>query len=221
MEISPQQTEAVTISSNKRRHASAQRTMHGDERYQELILAAYNLIAEKGVGGLRIHEVANRVGVNNATLHYYFPTKDALLRAVAEQLGRDFTNSPAPDPLATAAENTPTQKIKNYFKSLAYQLRTTPDRFIVIDELFLAARRDKQLAQVLQIDTSWQAYLTTILAEGVQQGVFRSELDIAQIALTIIAFCKGLPLLESQSNDHEKTIAQFEQWFFSIVSPSV
>lgn len=203
-----------------RRHASSARTVHGDERRQELIETTYHLIAEKGVGGLRIRDIADHVGVNNATLHYYFPTKDSLLQAVAEQLGYEFTTSPVPEMLHEGREANSQEKMQNYFMSLTYQLQTTPERFIVINELLLAARRDEQLAQVLDVDTPWQAYLTAILNDGVKQGVFRLDLDVEQTALMIMTFCKGLPLLKNQQTTLEKTITYFKEWFFSMSTAS-
>src|SRR6266480_4421461 len=46
-------------------------------REQALVQAAFNQIAERGFEGLRTREVAAGVGLNIATLHYYFPTKEA------------------------------------------------------------------------------------------------------------------------------------------------
>ena len=60
----------------------------GDRR-GELVLAAYKRIAERGFEGLRTRDVASDVGVNVATLHYYFPTKEKLIEAVvALAMGR-------------------------------------------------------------------------------------------------------------------------------------
>ena len=59
------------------------------ERQAELVQAAYSLIAKRGFEGLRTRDIAAQVGVNIATLHYYFPTKEALVRAVvAHAMGR-------------------------------------------------------------------------------------------------------------------------------------
>jgi AcrR family transcriptional regulator len=53
------------------------------------VLAAFSQIAEHGFEGLRTRDVAAEVGVNIATLHYYFPTKESLIRGVLEHaMGR-------------------------------------------------------------------------------------------------------------------------------------
>src|SRR5215831_18757965 len=52
------------------------------ERRRALVAAAFQRIASEGFEGLRTRDVAADVGVNIATLHYYFPTKEALIRGV-------------------------------------------------------------------------------------------------------------------------------------------
>src|SRR5215471_16607803 len=55
-----------------------------DDRRHALILAAYHSIAEKGFEGLRTRDVAATVGIHSATLHHYFPTKEALIQGVVD-----------------------------------------------------------------------------------------------------------------------------------------
>src|SRR5215831_17477564 len=55
-----------------------------DDRRHALILAAYQSIAKKGFEGLRTREVAATVGIHSATLHHYFPTKEALIQGVID-----------------------------------------------------------------------------------------------------------------------------------------
>src|SRR2546421_11887604 len=66
------------VEQTTKRLASA-RTTHGGERRRSLVLAAYDLIAEEGFEGLRTRDVAMRAGVNIATLHYYFASKEDLI----------------------------------------------------------------------------------------------------------------------------------------------
>ena len=53
-----------------------------EKRTLELTVAAYERIAKGGFERLRTRDVANDAGVNVATLHYYFPTKEKLIEAV-------------------------------------------------------------------------------------------------------------------------------------------
>ncbi len=49
----------------------APQTASTDEQRLRLVQSAYQLIVEKGMAGLRIREVASRIGLNHATLLYY------------------------------------------------------------------------------------------------------------------------------------------------------
>ncbi len=55
-----------------------------DDRRAAIAIAARALIVEKGVEGLRTRDIAQRVGINVATLHYHVPSKEALIALVAE-----------------------------------------------------------------------------------------------------------------------------------------
>ena len=66
-----------------------------DERRASLVRAAYDIIAAEGFERLRTRDVADRVGINVGTLHYYFPTKEALIEAVAKANPRTPPSSDA------------------------------------------------------------------------------------------------------------------------------
>src|SRR5207245_5045007 len=69
--------------------SQGRRRKGAEPRRDELVLAAYRLLAERGFEGLRTRDIAGAVGLNIATLHYYFPTKEALVRGVVHHaLGR-------------------------------------------------------------------------------------------------------------------------------------
>src|SRR3984893_5383794 len=53
-----------------------------EDRQKALVQAAFNQIAERGFEGLRTREVAAGGGLNIATLHSSFPTKNPLIRGV-------------------------------------------------------------------------------------------------------------------------------------------
>src|SRR6266540_3746344 len=86
------------------------------ERRQALVAAAYQRIAIEGFEGLRTRDVAADVGLNIATLHYYYPTKESLIRGVIGHAMQRFQatmptdGSPGPaasEALARAARAAP------------------------------------------------------------------------------------------------------------------
>jgi AcrR family transcriptional regulator len=80
---------------------------HGDLR-RVLIDAALQLVEEGGPEGLSVREAARRAGVSPGAPFRHFPSRDALMTAVAEEAQRRFraeietalAEAPAGDPLA-------------------------------------------------------------------------------------------------------------------------
>ncbi len=63
------------------------------EHTRKLLEAAFNLIPEVGIAGLRTRDIADRAGVHLATFHYCFESKDALLVALYADLVDKIRNA--------------------------------------------------------------------------------------------------------------------------------
>ena len=165
----------------------------GDERRRSLVQAAYHLIAEGGFERLRTRDVAARAGVNIATLHYYFARKEDLIQGVVEYLLQQFmtaylTGSPF-------EMKTPLEQIRGELKELQYLLQEKPDMFIVLDELVLRSLHDPTIHRMIKwLDEGWHAYLKQVIRSGIEQGVFRANLDPDSAATWLILLTKGTTL---------------------------
>src|SRR5690349_11525582 len=95
------------------------------DRRPALIAAAYNRIASDGFDGLRTLDVAADVGVNIATLHNYFPTKEALVQAViGYTIGRFRSTLPA--------MGTPLVQLRGHLFHLRSLLKEDPQLWAVM-----------------------------------------------------------------------------------------
>src|SRR5919204_2432556 len=106
------------------------------ERQAELVEAAYRLLAERGFEGLRTRDVAGAVGLNVATLHYYYPTKEDLVRAVVGRAMGRFRSTLAP-------AGSPGEQLRAHLAGVRRLGRDEPELFAVMGELALRARRDR------------------------------------------------------------------------------
>ncbi|HEX3611516.1 MAG TPA: helix-turn-helix domain-containing protein [Sporichthyaceae bacterium] len=66
--------------------------------------ATRELIAEKGVGGLRIQEITERADVALGSFYNHFESKEAAVEAVVADSLREITEALAADPVEDAAE---------------------------------------------------------------------------------------------------------------------
>jgi TetR/AcrR family hemagglutinin/protease transcriptional regulator len=66
------------------------RRLSPEERKIQLLGAAIDLFAEKGLGEAKHADIARRVGISTAATFVYFPTREALLESVVEEIGRFF-----------------------------------------------------------------------------------------------------------------------------------
>ncbi len=168
----------------------------GDERRHSLVVAAYQLIAEKGFEGLRVRDVAARVGdhgINIATLHYYFKTKDALIQGVVDYLIDRFSSVNAP--LAAGAQQDPAEQVRQMFVDVQYQLQHMPDMFVVLTELHLHARRNPAVrASMNGMLQTWRDHVEGVCRAGIEQGLFPADLDIPRTATILMALTEGLTL---------------------------
>jgi AcrR family transcriptional regulator len=176
------------------RDGRALHTAHGEAQRQALVRAAYQIIAESGFEGLRTRDVAERVGVNIATLHYYFATKEDLIRGVVELLTQEFVTFRAPDqpPLE---ELSPREGLRTELEDVRYQVKARPDTYIVLLELYMRSFRDPQIKQMLgELDTHWREHLESLLIAGVRAGEFPPDLDIHATSAVLMIFSKGMSM---------------------------
>ncbi len=57
---------------------------------QKIMDAALDVVAEKSISGTRVHLIAERAGIVQSNLHYYFKTKEDLMMAVLEKMLQGF-----------------------------------------------------------------------------------------------------------------------------------
>src|SRR6478752_5112118 len=115
---------------------------NADTRRPAIAAAARALIAERGFEGLRTRDIAERVGINVATLHYHVPTKEALIEIVAQSMRDDFI---AQGKAWRRAGRTPLQELQAEFAEFRDTMEHNPQLFAVLAEMVERARRDPRI----------------------------------------------------------------------------
>jgi AcrR family transcriptional regulator len=180
---------------------------HKEDRQQALVLAAFNQIAERGFEGLRTREVAAGVGLNIATLHYYFPTKEALIRGVVAHAMDRFRSTLAP-------HGSPEDQLRNHLRAVRKLLREEPEVGAVMGELALRSARDPSLARIMsEAFLAWQRTLRGLLQRAARAGHLSPDLDNDDVAALIMATLTSLTLPSTASADRtDRAFRQLERW---------
>ncbi len=155
-------------------------------RRPQILAAAAEVIAERGVAATRIADVAERCGVSPPAVLYWFDSKEQLL---AEALTADddrFYEELAErlDGAATPAER---------MVALIESATESADDFGLWMELWTWALRDADLRAARErFDARWRAAIEQVVVEGVAAGQFGGAADPPRAALTIAALIDGL-----------------------------
>ena len=176
-----------------------------EPRKDALVAAAYKILATRGFEGLRTREVAAAVGVNIATLHYYFPHKEDLIRGVVGYAMGRFRETLSG---AGSAEG----QLRAHFRGLRVLSRDEPELFAVMAELAIRGMRDSSLRQIVGgTDDAWRAMLRTLLRRAQDEGALRPNLDPEGMAAVIVATLKGTFMLPATEPENvERTFRQLE-----------
>jgi len=184
-------------------------------RRKELVRIAYRLIAEKGLEGLRTRDVAEAAGIDTGTLHYHFPSKESLEQAVVEHLSEDFSAN------RIAAGKTPAnalEELRNEIFDVALRVRQSPDQLLVMMDLTVRASRDPAVAEILRrMSDGWTWSISRMLKSGIEQGLFRADLDPEAVAPLLRAQLTGLGTMGLAQPDRVEAAAnalysQLKKW---------
>jgi AcrR family transcriptional regulator len=176
------------------------------DRRQDLVAAAYQQIARLGFEGLRTRDVAAAAGVNVATLHYYFPTKEALIGGVVRHSMERFRST-------MPAAGTPTQQLRDHFAGIRRLVTEEPELFAVMGELALRSTRDPAIRELYQQTTDiWQATVRGLLAKAERDGsLIGSRNPDAQASLVVSALTGASMIPLSRPARLKETIAELER----------
>ncbi len=176
------------------------------DRRQALVAAAYLQIAELGFEGLRTREVAAAVGINVATLHYYFPTKEILIRDVLKHAMQRFRST-------MSVSGATIDQLRNHFEGIRRLAAEEPELFAVMGELALRSARDPAIRELYQATTTaWRATVRGLLAKASAEGSLGGPRDLdAQASLVVAALTGACMIPPIHPERLSETVAELER----------
>lgn len=161
-----------------------------DTRREQMLTAAAELIAERGLAQTRIADVAERVGASPALVVYYFDTKDNLLTAALRHSEAGFYRE--------------AEVLLEQPASLAQRLSTLVDLTLSVEsagevsgqwglwfDLWSEAFRHPEIAvDRRQMDEQWRGLIVRVVQAGIDAEEI-APVDVDDFAVTWAALLDG------------------------------
>jgi len=156
-----------------------------EERPRQILEAALDVFAERGLAEARLEDIARRAGLSKGTIYLYFPNKEELFREVVRQ--SLVANIEEGERALTASSMTATEALTRLARTHWTSLRS--QAFGTVHRLVLAELRNfPDLAQFYaqEVIARGRRLLTGILERGMASGEFR-RMDAQVAARMLIA----------------------------------
>jgi AcrR family transcriptional regulator len=168
------------------------------DRKEQIVSAAIDRLFAVGFEGFRLGDVAKDVGINNATLIHHYPSKVALIKAVVERFTQRF--EAVAD--ATNTDGAPREKLVRHMRSSMELMRTSPEMFVVLNEIMMRARRDPEIAHLVSVPLrAWRQHIVSLLLAPIHKSEAAAQSQAEEIATACMAQLLGMGLLLN-STDH-------------------
>jgi AcrR family transcriptional regulator len=160
-----------------------------ESRRLEIVRAAWELVAERGVDAVRIQDIAASVGTSTGTIHYYFHDRADILAAALEFSAKRFARR--------KAEQVPEEVtyLERIFALIDSQLvgEGTRQEWAVWIEFWGEATRQQRFADLNHdVYTQWRALIADQVRGGQQVGEFADDVVAEDFAADLIALMDGL-----------------------------
>ncbi|MCV2489055.1 TetR/AcrR family transcriptional regulator [Geodermatophilus sp. YIM 151500] len=138
-------------------------------RIQEILRTAAELFGERGYDGANLEDVAQRLDVTKGSLYYYFASKDELVTAAIETLGKEWTERL--ERLSEARDGSPADRLRALIREhVDIAVREYPG----VLRLYLVPRNwpEPQRQRIEALRREHNALFRRVVEEGVASGDF-------------------------------------------------
>lgn len=135
--------------------------------------ATRRVMVQRGVSMLRVADVAREAGVSPGIVHYYFESKDDLIRETFED---NFSSSFERRSVLWKEDLPADKKLGKLLQSYVPVDEATRESWHVWLELWVGALQDEKLRQLNETAYGeWRRLILDVIDQGVAEGVFVAE----------------------------------------------
>lgn len=180
-----------------------------EQRREQMLRAALEVISERGYPDTRIADVAERIGISPALVIYYFKTKDQLLtEAMRYSEDEWYANSQR----RLAALTTCAAQLEELV-AMSCLPEADPEptgSWLLWLDFWAQAARNAEVASVRQkSDERWRQMISSLVLTGQEAGEFRG-VDAGRFAIGLSALLDGLAIQIALGDPVVDQVAAFE-----------
>ena len=159
----------------------------------EVLKAAGEVIAARGVEGTRFSDVSAASGVPVSTLQYYFGNREDMIVASLRHVGAAEI-AHLERTLDEVGDASPWQQLVGLIRVGVAQDATSPDHtWRLWVELWRSALRDDELrANALEVAGRWRELLVSVIERGQRAGEFRHDVSAVTVAHQTMCLMDGV-----------------------------
>lgn len=162
-----------------------------NQKYQQqrlqAIRSAAAVFAEKGFHGSSTRDIAERMGIQQGSLYYYFDSKEEALGEVCLYGIEDYVDHMKD--IASSDQSFEQKLVATITSHLSsYRERNEALKVYNDERLYLPAEKRSKLKS---LGSAYRQMLEKIFEEGVQSGVLRDSIDCHFAAQAVIGICNA------------------------------
>ncbi len=181
---------------------------------ERILDAAQELLQTQGYHAFSFRDLADRIGIKSASVHYYFPSKEDLALALLERYHKRFFER-----LARVQTRRPAERLAAYaglfVRTFQEGERICPGASFAANFANLPEAPRRALLAFYQDNVRW---LEAVLREGAERGEFRPVKDAGLAASAIFSTLEGAILLGRVSNG--RTLKHARAWVLTNLEPA-
>lgn len=170
--------------------AASVRTPGAGDRVADILQAACRVVVRDGAHALRMAEVAREAGVSKALLHYYFATRQELVRA-AFAYSSDLWDEGVRRRLERAPNGA--AKVELYLLASVDSSEPYNEQRALWNEVWSSLRVDSELRPLVHdAYRAWMQRLISLIEEGRGDGSVPKEVSASRAGRRLAVFADGL-----------------------------
>ena len=160
------------------------------DRVADILHAACRVVVRDGAHGLRMAEVAREAGVSKALLHYYFSTRQELLRA-AFAFSSDLWDAAVRTQLERAPNGA--RRVELFLLASVDSDEPYSEHRALWNEVWSSLRIDSELRPIVRdAYSAWVKQLVALIEQGRSDGSVATEVAARGMGRRLAAVADGL-----------------------------